>query len=69
MFAYDLAFCVLTLVCLYLVVQVWRTGEHLRHLADVVARLETKVWVIQEQVNRVEMGTHMLPRGVPHGNA
>jgi hypothetical protein len=65
MFVYDLACCVLTLVCLYLVFQTWRTGEDLRHLADVVARLETKVWVIQEQVNRAELGTLTPTRGAP----
>jgi hypothetical protein len=69
MFAYDLAFCVLTLVCLYLVVQTWRTGEDLRTLADAVARMEAKIWAMQEQVNRVELGTRTLPRGVPHGEA
>jgi hypothetical protein len=69
MFAYDLAFCVLTLVCLYLVVQTWRTGEDLRTLADTVAILETKVWVMQEQAGRAEMRTQTLPRGAPHGQA
>jgi hypothetical protein len=56
MFAYDLAFGVLTIVCLYLVVQTWRTGEDLRHLTDTVAILETKVWVMQELAGRGEMG-------------
>jgi hypothetical protein len=69
MFAYDLAFCVLTLVCLYLVVQTWRTGEDLRSLADVIVRLETKIWVLQEKVDRVEVETRTLPRGVRDGEA
>jgi hypothetical protein len=69
MFAYDLAFGVLTLVCIYLVVHTWRTGEDLRHLANTVTILETKVWVMQELAGRGEMGTQVLARGVPHGDA
>jgi hypothetical protein len=69
MFAYDLAFGVLILVCVYLIVHTWRTGEDLRHLADTVAILEIKVWAMQELAGRGEMEMQMLPREVPHGEA